>query len=165
MLLFAFSGMGKTTLAQDDPNIIDLETLKYEWIYDDIAKNWHDEALKGRDDIRKRNPDFPKNYVDFLEKQTEQETIFLCPTNELVIDELIARGYSYTAIYPTKEAFNKYYIDRFKLRGNSEAFTDILSTNFDDYIRTIRKGSNMNIEINNNIYLKDVLRVLGVLAI
>ncbi|MFD1902789.1 hypothetical protein GQR36_26890 [Enterococcus termitis] len=149
--------MGKTTLAQDNPNIIDLETLKYEWIYDDVAKDWHDEELKGRDDVRKRNPDFPKNYVDFLEKQTEEQIMILCPTNELVIDELIDRGYSYTAIYPSKKAFEKYYLDRFNERGNSKVFIDMLTLNFEEYIKILKKGSAVNIEINADIFLNEVL--------
>lgn len=161
-LIFAFSGMGKTNLSKMSSKIIDLETLRYEWIYQSIAKDWEDEKLKGRDDLRVRNPNFPKNYVGYVEQLTETEQNFIfCPTNELVINELINRGHSYVAIYPSYQAFKKYYLKRFESRGNSQSFIQMIEENYKYYIDTIKKGSVINIEVKDDSYLSDYISLLN----
>ena len=78
-IICGFPGIGKTTCRYkyNNPNVLDMESSAYSWIFDCFDSK----------ECPKRNPEFPKNYIDSLELFANKggyEYIFVsCRENEM----------------------------------------------------------------------------------
>ena len=100
----AFPGVGKTTYFNTtDKNVLDSDSSKFD----------------------KKN--FPANYIDHIERNIQNPNVdkILVSSHKDVRDALLKKGIPYVLVYPNREIKNE-YIQRYKDRGNNDAFVDLL---------------------------------------
>ena len=117
-----FPGVGKSFLAKQT-GWQDSDSSKFSWI--------------GSGDSKKRNPDFPANYVDHIRGC---HGIVLCSTHKEVRDALAAAGISFTLVYPRQDC-KKEYIERYRKRGSPDSFITLLNKMWDDWIAEMETES------------------------
>ena len=146
LIIAGFPGTGKSTAAKKMPELfVDMESSDYHWIY------------KG--DTKYTNPEWPKNYIEaILERanrpyNTDEKHLYICiSTHKEVLDELAARGIYYMAIVPkTKDL----YIQRYRDRGSSQEFIDLLDKKFESFVEDIENSSAFGIYYTDG-YLQNV---------
>lgn len=157
MIYSCFAGLGKTTLALNNSDFIDLESSDYQWIYPEgITGN--KEKRKGLSE-RTKNPCFPINYVDEMEKQISKGKKVLISSQPEVLAEITNRGLPFVTVTPDKTLKDE-YLERFECRGNPEGFINLMSKNFENFTNDL--GTNANAVANviirkEKTFLSDVL--------
>ena len=120
IIISAFGGCGKTYLAKKYKNVVDLESSPYKYDYSGIEPKDY-EKVKGTEG-RKRNKDYPENYVNAIKQAVSQYDVVCVRCNaDEPVDFYDTFGLDYMVCYPTKAAY-KNYVARFKSRGNSDAW-------------------------------------------
>ena len=151
-IISAFPGIGKTTLATENPNVIDLESSNYKWL--DIDTNLSIEERKGTS--KTLNPNFPENYVqDIIDLSREGYTVLISSHKE-VRDELHKRNIQFTIVLPSLD-MKQEMIDRYIKRGNQENFVTMLKNNYETFINDLMTDPSPKIILNKGQYLKDVI--------
>ena len=127
-VILAYPGTGKTKLCEIYDNIIDFEHQDYKWIYDESIRNLPLDQRKGRVDLRKENPDFPKNFLDDAIKLLNKGNIVVSPFIETVFNAFNSTYFKskiedarIILACPNQDAFNQ-YIEKYRQRGNGEQF-------------------------------------------
>lgn len=144
-VILGFPGVGKTTFTKTfgdtDPTVYDSDSSHF-------PKN-----------------NFPKNYVDYIEEliarsKEEQEldprtTFIFCSTHYEVRLELDRRNISYFVVYPDISCKEE-YLQRYRDRGSSENFIELLSDNWEQWITDLdRLPDNRRIKLTSGQYFKD----------
>jgi len=161
LIISGFAGVGKSALAQKYPNIIDLESSDFKWIYkNNIIKEMNKEKRKGITE-RTQNPLWPLNYIKEIMTKATKYDIVLISQSENVRDCLKENGCEYFVCFPTKQC-KREFIDRYIARGNNEAFISKISTNFDNWIDDL-EAEERKIKIQSGEYLEDVLIRYGMI--
>ena len=104
IIISGFSGIGKTQAAAGYKEfVIDMESNKYSKL-----------------DNGSTNPDFPKNYVETIEKEynTGSNKVILVSCHQSVRDALHLLGVPFIIVLPNENAKNEYKI-RWLARGSS----------------------------------------------
>ena len=79
MIVSAFAGVGKTTLAKKYmKDVIDLESGNFKWI-----ENGNTEATKG-DNKRTQNPRYPINYLEAIKEANSKYKVVLISQHEVI---------------------------------------------------------------------------------
>lgn len=160
MIISAFSGAGKSYLAKQYTDIIDLEPMDYHWIYEDDLKRLDCEKRK-RNQNRKLNPAWPKNYIDDILLYDEENNIVLISGDDHIVSLLDKQGILCYNIYPSVNQ-KQDYIKRYMERGNSKEYIDFWNENFEKIV--IGKQIHMyNIEMMDGEYLEDTLRRIKII--
>lgn len=160
MIISAFSGAGKSYLAKQYTDIIDLEPMDYHWIYEDDLKRLDCEKRK-RNQNRKLNPAWPKNYIDDILLYDEENNIVLISEDDHIVSLLDKQGILCYNIYPSVNQ-KQDYIKRYMERGNSKEYIDFWNENFEKIV--IGKQIHMyNIEMMDGEYLEDTLRRIKII--
>jgi hypothetical protein len=108
----AFPGVGKTTYFNTtDKNVLDSDSSKFD----------------------KKN--FPANYIDHIERNIQDPKVdkILVSSHKDVRDALLKKGIPYVLVYPERDIKDE-YIQRYKDRGNNDAFVDLLNKNWDNWM-------------------------------
>jgi len=157
MIIAAFAGTGKTTLASLYPQkVVDFICMPYKYYLD--KNEVDDEACKANSDYVLHN-DWPYNYVQAIKQNLDNDKILLIPPDIYVLLLLRGEGLPYTICYPEKEA-KEIYRNRFIARGNTEEFIDIFIGGWDKFIDSLendRYGKHIILEADQ--YLSDVVEV------
>lgn len=160
MIISAFSGAGKSYLAKQYTDIIDLEPMDYHWIYEDDLKRLDCEKRK-RNQNRILNPAWTKNYIDDILLYDEEYNIVLISGDDHIVSLLDKQGILCYNIYPSVNQ-KQDYIKRYMERGNSKEYIDFWNENFEQII--IGKQIHMyNIEMMDGEYLEDTLRRIKII--
>ena len=85
------------------------------------------------DGVRKRNPDFPRNYIEHIQKASRKNDVVLVSTHADVRNALDAAGICYALVYPT-HACKQEYLNRYVGRDSPEAFCKMMSEKFNDFV-------------------------------
>lgn len=85
------------------------------------------------DGVRKRNPDFPKNYIEHIQKASRKNDVVLVSTHADVRKALDAAGICYALVYP-EQSCKQEYIDRYVGRDSPETFCKMMSEKFNDFV-------------------------------
>lgn len=110
-----FPGVGKSRAHRE-----------FGWADSDSSQfSWLDGPRK-----RARNPDFPRNYIEHL---WGLEGIVMASTHEEVRDGLYNAGLPFLLVYPSKDQKAE-YLERYRARGNDEAFILMIEQNWDRWI-------------------------------
>lgn len=158
MVIMAFSGVGKTTVAKKYSNVIDLESSFYEWKYEGEVDI---EAMKG-DSHREKNLAWPNNYISAIKKYYNLGKIVLIGMNALVRDRLEEEQIPYVVVFPSIEC-KKRYIQTYRERGNSIEFIKRREVMFEEWIQEFTKLPQEKWILDNNQTLEDMLKLKNIL--
>lgn len=137
----AFPGCGKTTYFNTtNRNVLDSDSSKFD------------------------KKHFPDNYIDHIERNVLDPKIdkILVSSHKDVRDALVARGIPFVLVYPSRELKDE-YIQRYKDRGNNDAFIELLDKNWDAWMDEMDgmeapKGQTLyKVKLGSGQYLTDVM--------
>lgn len=155
MIVSAFSGCGKTTLGEKYNNVIDLESSLYKYIFDTNISRAQIEARKATP--RKRNPEYPQNYIKAIEDASKKYDIVLTSCGPLIREEMEKRNMEYLLVYPDISCKEE-YIQRYINRGNHIDFIKHLEENFEQWVKAFDEDTNLKrIRIKSGENLEEVL--------
>ena len=110
--------------------------------------------LNDSDSSKFDKKEFPKNYVDYIERQ---EGVILSSSHKEVRDELKKRGLEFTVFIPSLDCKNE-YLSRYKKRGSNKDFINLLNASWSDWIIDCMSEKNIKI-LKPKEYLEDVLKL------
>jgi hypothetical protein len=137
----AFPGVGKTYYFNTtDRNVLDSDSSKF------------DKGL------------FPDNYIEHIERNIQDSTVdkILVSSHKEVRDALIKKGIPFVLVYPDRSIKDE-YIQRYRDRGNNDAFVDLLEKNWDlwqdemDAIAPQEGQTLYKVKLGSGQYLTDVI--------
>ena len=133
----AFPGVGKTTYFNTtDKNVLDSDSSKFDKKY------------------------FPTNYIEHIERNIQDPKVdmLLVSSHKDVRDALLNKGIPYVLVYPDRNIKDE-YIQRYKDRGNNDAFVDLLNKNWDNWMDEMDNQEGCEkITLGPGQYLTDVLK-------
>jgi len=140
-IISAFPGTGKTTYHKKHPDTtLDSDSSNFSWVTENGEKI--------------RNPDFPANYIEHIKENIGKYEFIFVSSHKEVRDALKENCLFFYLIYPYKDK-KEIYLQRYKDRGNQEAFIELLDKNWDAWIRDcqfeIYGCSNVELLISYNI--------------
>lgn len=155
MIVSAFAGVGKTTLAQEyKDDVIDLESGNFKWL-----NNENTESSKGTN--RVQNPRYPINYLEAIKSANSKYKVVLVSQHEILRKCLDAVKLDYVLIYPDKSLKDE-YIERYRARGNNDGFINLVSNKWDSWIHNLDNINNHNkIVLQSGQFLSDIAEQLG----
>lgn len=129
----SFCGTGKTHLCSSSQRYIEFECWEYQ------------------------NDDFPINYVSDIKSQIGRVNYIFISTNPVILKELYKSGIDIILVYPKFE-LKEEYIKRYKDRGSSDDFIEMLNRNWHDWITELHEQTYCSqIELDSGEYLSNIL--------
>ena len=162
IIISGFAGIGKTTLQKKYPNVIDLESSDFKWIYDDEDTKQMDKEKRKGVANRIQNPEWPLNYVKEIMQKVNEYDIVLTSQDFDLRQCLRDNICEYYACFPTKECKEE-YIKRYTDRGNNEKFITLVSQNFESWIDALM-SEEKKIIMEPGEYLEDTLVRYSILS-
>lgn len=155
MIVSAFAGVGKTTLAQMyKEDVIDLESGNFKWLDNEGTEN-----LKGNKKIL--NPKYPINYLEAIKKANSQYKVVLISQHDVIRKCLDAVKLDYIVVYP-EIGLKEEFIERYRLRDNNDNFINLISSKWENWISDLNLIQNhKKIVINKGQYLSDFVEDFG----
>lgn len=131
-IISAFPGMGKSYIAQNYKNWVDLESTPFQ-------KNW-------------------KLYADVANHMSSNGYNVMVSTHKEMRDELKLRSADFTLAMPSRN-LKQEYIRRYKYRGNDYSFVYMMSGNWDKFIDDLVSESDVTkiISCKPDMYLSDII--------
>ena len=147
MIISAFPGTGKTEFFKKNKGrVLDSDSSEFSWIEKDGEKV--------------RNPDFPINYLEHIVNNVGFYDYILVSSHKEVRDLLLNNCIFFHLIFPPASKKEE-YIERYRQRGSSESFIELLSNNFEDWVNKCSHHSyGCNIVEMHNDYLEDEILLL-----
>ena len=154
MIIAAYAGTGKTTLAEMYPDtVFDFVCMPYKYYLS---------PDRDRGEAGKGNPynvmreDWPYNYVEAIKSALDAEKTLLIPSDVNVLATLRQEGIPYTLCYPQRDA-KEVYRQRFIDRGNTEDFLSIFIDGWDQFIDKLETTeTERRIVLQPHQFLRDV---------
>jgi adenylate kinase family enzyme len=133
-----FPGVGKST-ARNRPGFVDLDSSSF-------SKNWKGEVPSN----------WPYNYMNAIQCHVDDEIVFVS-SHEVVREALEKDGLPYVLVYPEKDCLDE-YMDRYRNRGSSEQFIDLIRSNWDAWLDKLADDGNatMHIKLKKGQYASDI---------
>lgn len=158
MIVSAFAGVGKTTLARKyNKDVIDLESGDFKWI-----ESGNTEATKG-DNTRTQNPKFPINYLEAIKKANSEYKVVLISQHEVIRKCLDAVKLDYIIVYPDI-SMKQEFIERYQKRGNNTGFINLIVHNWEKWISDLNMiNGHEKIILQKGQYLEDYADRLGLI--
>lgn len=156
MIIAAYVGTGKSTLAKERKEILDLCSMPYQYFLP-RGYNQENEAAKAAPYLV-LDPFFWKMYdLAILEGIREYKHVLIPPDLFTLFRLLHNYGIKAIVCYPEKTA-KKEYKRRYDARGNTEDFKKIFIGQWDDRINSLASGSAWKCcEMKEGEYLSEVL--------
>ena len=156
MVIAAFAGTGKTTLAEQNPqSIIDFVCMPYKYILKD-EKN--DESSKANPNNIVRY-EWPYNYIEAIKSALPDGKILLIPSDSFVLWLLEREKIPYTLCYPVRSA-KEVYRRRYLKRGNSDDFINIFIGRWDNFMDLLEQDTyGRHIILEAHQFLSDVIKL------
>ena len=160
LIISGFGGIGKTMLAKKYKNVIDLESSRYQYI---TPQDSHYDTEKSKASLqREKNSDYPENYVSAIkDAMTKYDVICIRYNGTKEVNFLDTYGIDYIVCHPAKRAFYNHYIKRFRERGNTEEFIEVIKRYF-EICYTKSKPLKDKIVLRDNQTLEDGLLKMGI---
>jgi hypothetical protein len=154
MIIAAFAGTGKTTLAKNrNEEFLDFVCMPYK--YDLSETSDTGEAGKANLD-NPVNPGWPRNYVEAIVSIMDCGKHILIPSDSWTRLYLRVRGIPYTLCYPKTEAKEEYR-RRYIERGNTDDFLKIFIGNWDKFMDDLTSDNyGQHIVMEPSAYLSDI---------
>ena len=123
IIVSGFPGVGKTYFQQNyNGNVLDSDSSRFAWIADGAG--------------RKRNPEFPMNYIEHIESNRASAEYIFVSTHKSVRDLLVKRGLLFVLVFPTTWCKDE-YLQRYKDRKSPEAWIKLLDENWDNWLEEV----------------------------
>ena len=149
LVVSAFPASGKTYVYNNQKNLeltcLDIDSCDFSW-------------LKGRKGIntKLRNPDFPKNYIDYIKHNLGTVDIIFVSSHQNVVTALATEGIQYVSIVPCKELLNE-WVGRLYTRGTESLIPTVID-NWDSFTDVPKTCTLLEeIQLGSNMYIVDVL--------
>ena len=132
-IIAAFCGVGKTTLCENDSDIIEVECWEY------------------------READFPNDYIQEIVEKAEYYQKVCISTDPVSLIPIIESGYDVVLVYPDLTLFQE-YMKRYVDRNSPYDFIGVMYKHWHEWIEQLHdiKGCR-HIKLNEGQYLSDVL--------
>lgn len=130
LIVYAFPGTGKSSLARRSKIFADLESSNYRWLDSNIGLS--KKEIEKRKGFGRPNPNFLKDYKKAILKYYNKGKIVLISYD--LVEELISEGYQVIKILPNpndKEIYYRRYIER----GNDIKWINKIMRIYDYYIQ------------------------------
>jgi len=162
MIIAAFAGTGKTSLAKMHPQkAADFVSMPFKYYLPeagDSASQPDGEACKA-DYNNMMREDWPDNYVAAIINSMRDGKILLIPSAWDVLERLKEKNAPYYLCYPRRDAKEEYK-KRFQDRGNTEDFIDIFIGGWDRFMDTLEADTyGRHIVMTPHLYLSDVIDI------
>jgi hypothetical protein len=119
-IISAFPGTGKSAYyANHLATSLDSDSSKFSWITVDGEKI--------------RNPYFPKNYIDHIKENIGKYEFIFVSSHKEVREALLINCLFFYLFYPHYNE-KENYIKRYNARNSPEAFINLISNNWNDWI-------------------------------
>lgn len=157
VVVSAFPCCGKTYAFenyQDKYSMLDSDSSKFSWMFrkrteeelEAAKKEWEStpHLLDGDDyineikdeEIKVRNPDFPKNYIEHIKENIGKVDIIFVSSHLQVREAMEEAGIRYCTVYPKKEMINE-WVGRMYRRGNDNNFIKFQIEHWDEFMHNI----------------------------
>lgn len=140
-VICGFSGIGKSTAEKRGNRIIDLESSLFS---------------RSMENNKERDPDFPANYIGYLEKIIGDYQYYLLSCHKEVRDELKRRGINYIIVLPTVDQKNE-YLKRWLKRGSPIEFIKSMNDRWEDMIASCEEDDAPKIYLSSDEYISDLI--------
>ncbi|ADG59947.1 hypothetical protein Acj9p047 [Acinetobacter phage Acj9] len=106
--------------------------------------------------------EFPQNYIDHMRAVIQRHAgsqnpfLFLGSSHDNVRAAMQEMGIPYVLVYPHRD-LKEQYIERYKKRGSSEFFINLMETKWDEFIDSCEADPSHKIVLHDGQYLSDVL--------
>ena len=131
----------------ENPIILDSDSSKFSWIYEDGIKT------------DKRNPDFPQNYINHIKENIGKADVIFVSSHSVVRKALSKNNIKFTLVVPKKICLNEWMI-RYINRGNDNDFINAQIDNWDKWLNEIdeEKGTYSKlIKLDQSQYISDII--------
>lgn len=161
----AFPASGKTYVYENQDKyglkILDLDSSNFSWenrkrTEDELLEEkekWESEShlecwegirnKKANEIIKRRNPNFPQNYIDCIKENIGKVDIIFVSCHLDVRKALEENEIDYVNIIPSVHLRNE-WVGRCFIRGNDEKFCKLISHNFYNWIESMRNDKMNN---------------------
>jgi hypothetical protein len=157
-IISGFPGIGKSVCAKANPQFLDSDSVAYYW-----QRNIGGLIEKDGGGKNVRHPDFPANYIHYLKNQMGKVPVIFVSSHKEVLDALVDGEIPFTLIYPASNLLSE-YIQRYRVRGSSEKFTNLMWDNWDHLIPELDAQEKCDrIILKTGEYLSDVLSQVRVI--
>jgi len=168
MIIAAFAGTGKTTLARLYPKrVIDFVSMPYKYyLSEDNEDLSHSEAEASKANFdHVIREDWPFNYVEAIKKVLHDDKVLLIPSAGNVLSLLKKENIPYYLCYPVKEAKEEYK-RRFIDRGNTIDFLSAFIDGWDRFIFALENDTyGTHIIMKPHQYLSDMIIDIGEISV
>ena len=157
MIIAAYAGTGKTTLAEKYPQaVVDFVCMPYKYI---LKEGISDESSKA-DPNNVMQYEWPYNYIDAIKSALPGGKILLIPSDWLVLRLLEQNKFHYTLCYPVRSA-KEIYHQRYLNRGNSIDFINIFIGQWDRFMDLLEQDNyGQHIVLKAHQFLGDAVEPL-----
>lgn len=150
-VISAFPGTGKTycynKLKEIGISVLDSDSSEFSWIKDENGNN-----------TTERNPDFPDNYIKHIKENIGKVSIIFVSSHDIVREAMSKESIDFILVYPTIHS-KWIYERRYRERGSSESFIDMMDKNFDKFIEGMSKDKkHQRIELYGNQTISDIFK-------
>lgn len=138
VVVSAFPCCGKTYAFenyQDKYSMLDSDSSQFSWIWE---TEWEDDYEKGAVPVKvkKRNPEFPKNYIAHIKENIGKVDIIFVSSHLQVRKALEEVGIRYCTVYPQETMLNE-WVGRMYRRGNDKDFIQFQIDHWDEFMHNI----------------------------
>jgi hypothetical protein len=161
LIIAGFAGIGKTTTAQKYKEIIDLEHNPFKYDYSD-QENVDFEKMKGTTD-RKIRPGWEQTYIQAIKHHSKTALCVFVYAKEEMLQLYERENIKFAVCYPDRDSFEKFYISRYRQRGNSQAYIDKILNHYSRHIPVLASKNTQQIVLHGNQTIEDWLLANGYL--
>lgn len=155
-IVAGFPGTGKSLLFKEfgADKVADSDSSSFSWIIEDGE--------------RKRNPEFPDNYIKHIQSLMGKVNIICVSTHDVVRNALKENNMWYILVYPDRRC-KDIYLQNYKTRGNAEAFVDLMDKNWDKFLDEVEAeelpDNSYKVRLLEHVYIKDIPSVTKTLGV
>lgn len=158
-VICAFAGLGKSYLSKKYNYIEDFDIGPFKYKYQNNIKNY--ECLKATQG-RIKNEEYPFNYLKKLKQLLNQKIIILVPADSEIRQLLTEEGIDFIFVIPSLDS-KKELIERYKYRGNNDAFIKRAIKDLEDWHKEISLYNYETTVLPKKYYLEDFLLSKGLI--
>lgn len=141
IIISGFPGIGKTTFVRNHPEL---------------------DVLDSDSSAFSTSPDFPQNYINHVKDRLGKVDVILLSSHKAVRNALVANNIKHFVVFPAEiDDLDRYaakaeYLRRYKDRGNSEDFINLVNSNWETWVDDIINTAPSWYALFQGQYLEDV---------